>query len=197
MSLKSPSPKSPYTSLIVCGRASRTPRGTPAPVLRLAHRSRRLICHRLPPPPPFPWLAREKGVLLPPLLPHRGRPRARGRGELGRTRQHGIHRRRSPWEEVRVRARVRDIAPRVFAPDSRDVLRACYSIQRLVGMAPHLIRTQYMSRAEGIDDWVDASGRIVLLGDAAHPSFVRPLCLIRFPDWRRTSRACACIHALC
>ena len=29
-----------------------------------------------------------------------------------------------------------------------------------------------MSRKDGIHDWVDSSGRIVLLGDAAHPSFV-------------------------
>ncbi|KAL1945044.1 hypothetical protein VTO73DRAFT_2671 [Trametes versicolor] len=28
-----------------------------------------------------------------------------------------------------------------------------------------------MTRPDGIDDWVDATGRIVLLGDAAHPSF--------------------------
>lgn len=40
-------------------------------------------------------------------------------------------------------------------------------------MAPHLIRTNFMARKDGIDDWVDATGRIVLLGDAAHPSFVR------------------------
>ncbi|KAI0761793.1 FAD/NAD(P)-binding domain-containing protein [Trametes elegans] len=44
-------------------------------------------------------------------------------------------------------------------------------MKRLVSMAPHLIRTRYMTRPNGIDDWVDATGRIVLLGDAAHPTF--------------------------
>lgn len=42
-------------------------------------------------------------------------------------------------------------------------------------MAPHLIRTRFMSRKDGIDEWVDDTRRIVLLGDAAHPSFVSPL----------------------
>ncbi|KAI0741980.1 FAD/NAD(P)-binding domain-containing protein [Daedaleopsis nitida] len=44
-------------------------------------------------------------------------------------------------------------------------------IQRLIRMAPHVIRTRFMSRKNVIQDWVDATGRIVLLGDAAHPSF--------------------------
>ncbi|KAM5533813.1 hypothetical protein V8D89_012476 [Ganoderma adspersum] len=44
-------------------------------------------------------------------------------------------------------------------------------VQRLIKMAPHLIRTRFMSRKDGIDEWVDRTRRIVLLGDAAHPSF--------------------------
>ncbi|KAI0332765.1 FAD/NAD-P-binding domain-containing protein [Cubamyces sp. BRFM 1775] len=44
-------------------------------------------------------------------------------------------------------------------------------VQRLIKMTPHLIRTRFMTRPGGIDDWVDSTGRIVLLGDAAHPSF--------------------------
>ncbi|KAH9849843.1 FAD/NAD-P-binding domain-containing protein [Lenzites betulinus] len=44
-------------------------------------------------------------------------------------------------------------------------------VQRLIKLAPHLIRTRFMTRPDGIEDWVDATGRIVLLGDAAHPSF--------------------------
>ncbi|KAH9893223.1 FAD/NAD-P-binding domain-containing protein [Cubamyces lactineus] len=44
-------------------------------------------------------------------------------------------------------------------------------VQRLIRMTPHLIRTRFMTRPGGIDDWVDSTGRIVLLGDAAHPSF--------------------------
>ncbi|KAI0793854.1 FAD/NAD(P)-binding domain-containing protein [Fomes fomentarius] len=44
-------------------------------------------------------------------------------------------------------------------------------VQRLIRMAPHVIRTRFMSRKNGIHDWVDSTGRIVLLGDAAHPSF--------------------------
>ncbi|KAI8985783.1 FAD/NAD-P-binding domain-containing protein [Trametes punicea] len=43
-------------------------------------------------------------------------------------------------------------------------------VQRFIKMAPHLIRTRFMTRST-IDDWVDYTGRIVLLGDAAHPSF--------------------------
>ena len=35
-----------------------------------------------------------------------------------------------------------------------------------------------MSRKDGIDEWVDQTRRIVLLGDAAHPSFVSALPLL-------------------
>ncbi|KAI0676017.1 FAD/NAD-P-binding domain-containing protein [Trametes maxima] len=44
-------------------------------------------------------------------------------------------------------------------------------VQRLIQMTPQLIRTHFMTHPRGVDDWIDASGRIVLLGDAAHPSF--------------------------
>ncbi|KAI0741982.1 FAD/NAD(P)-binding domain-containing protein [Daedaleopsis nitida] len=44
-------------------------------------------------------------------------------------------------------------------------------LKKLVARIPHLIRTQYMTREEEIDTWVDSTSRIVLLGDAAHPSY--------------------------
>ncbi|RPD64462.1 FAD/NAD(P)-binding domain-containing protein [Lentinus tigrinus ALCF2SS1-7] len=45
------------------------------------------------------------------------------------------------------------------------------AVQRLIKKVPQVIRTQFMSRPDGIPDWVDATGRIVLLGDAAHPPY--------------------------
>ncbi|KAJ2988522.1 hypothetical protein NUW54_g9089 [Trametes sanguinea] len=47
-------------------------------------------------------------------------------------------------------------------------------VQRLINLAPNVIRTRFMTRPV-IDDWTDYTGRIVLLGDAAHPSFVSTL----------------------
>ncbi|KAI0730570.1 FAD/NAD(P)-binding domain-containing protein [Earliella scabrosa] len=46
----------------------------------------------------------------------------------------------------------------------------CPIVRRLVKMAPHLVRTQWMSRPNAVEDWVDSSGRMVLVGDAAHPT---------------------------
>ncbi|TFK79962.1 FAD/NAD(P)-binding domain-containing protein [Polyporus arcularius HHB13444] len=43
-------------------------------------------------------------------------------------------------------------------------------VQRLIKMAPHFIRTEFTPRNSGQCDWVDTTGQIVLLGDAAHPS---------------------------
>lgn len=51
-------------------------------------------------------------------------------------------------------------------------LTALSRVRRIIKMAPHLIRTRYMVREDGIEDWVDETGRIVLLGDAAHPPYV-------------------------
>ena len=58
------------------------------------------------------------------------------------------------------------------APVGTHKFRYITRVQRLIKMAPHFIRTQFMSRPDGIPDWVDATGRIVLLGDAAHPPYV-------------------------
>ena len=41
-------------------------------------------------------------------------------------------------------------------------------------MASPFIRTEFTPRNNAECDWVDSSGRIVLLGDAAHPSIVSP-----------------------
>ncbi|OSD05334.1 FAD/NAD-P-binding domain-containing protein [Trametes coccinea BRFM310] len=43
-------------------------------------------------------------------------------------------------------------------------------VQRMIKLASNVIRTRFMTRPV-IDDWTDYTGRIVLLGDAAHPSF--------------------------
>lgn len=43
-------------------------------------------------------------------------------------------------------------------------------------MVPSLTRTRFMKRAEELEDWSDDSGRIVLIGEAAHPWFVSKLC---------------------
>ncbi|KAI0731120.1 FAD/NAD(P)-binding domain-containing protein [Earliella scabrosa] len=45
------------------------------------------------------------------------------------------------------------------------------AVQKLIGMAPSFIRTRYMLRKDGVEDWIDSTGRIVLLGDAAHPPY--------------------------
>ncbi|TFK90822.1 FAD/NAD(P)-binding domain-containing protein [Polyporus arcularius HHB13444] len=44
----------------------------------------------------------------------------------------------------------------------------CQKLVKLAG--PRLIRSQLMSRRD-IDDWVDSTGRIVLIGDSAHPNY--------------------------
>ncbi|KAI0738696.1 FAD/NAD(P)-binding domain-containing protein [Daedaleopsis nitida] len=61
------------------------------------------------------------------------------------------------WEELR---------------PSDDIVtsRQCPAIQRLIRSAPHVIRTQHMSRQNTDMDWIDSTERIVLLGDAAHPA---------------------------
>ncbi len=47
-------------------------------------------------------------------------------------------------------------------------------VQKAIKLTTNLVRTQWKVRPK-IDDWVDSTGRIVLLGDAAHPSFVSTL----------------------
>lgn len=46
------------------------------------------------------------------------------------------------------------------------------SIKRMLKMTPNLYRTRWMNRDSDIDEWIDESGRIVLMGEAAHPWFV-------------------------
>lgn len=45
------------------------------------------------------------------------------------------------------------------------------SLKRLLEMAPHFVRTRWLEYPEKFDYWSDESGRIVLLGEAAHPWF--------------------------
>lgn len=46
-----------------------------------------------------------------------------------------------------------------------------HSIKRVVDLAPQLVKTKWMKRAK-VEYWSDESGRIVLVGEAAHPWFV-------------------------
>ncbi|KAI0924942.1 hypothetical protein AcW1_006902 [Taiwanofungus camphoratus] len=64
------------------------------------------------------------------------------------------------WEEV---VPLETVAIGTHAP--------CYlsSVQRLLKMAPFLLRTRMMERPNGVEDWVDETGRIILIGEAAHP----------------------------
>jgi salicylate hydroxylase len=50
-------------------------------------------------------------------------------------------------------------------------------IQRLVSLAPYALRAKYVKRA-AVDEWVHESGRIVLIGEAAHPMLVRVFWLL-------------------
>ncbi|PSR80361.1 hypothetical protein PHLCEN_2v6746 [Hermanssonia centrifuga] len=45
------------------------------------------------------------------------------------------------------------------------------NVQRMMKLTPYLYRTRWMTRATEIDEWTDESGRIVLMGEAAHPWF--------------------------
>lgn len=52
-------------------------------------------------------------------------------------------------------------------------LSVAHSIKRVVDLAPRLVKTKWMKR-EKVEYWSDESGRIVLVGEAAHPWFVSP-----------------------
>jgi len=47
----------------------------------------------------------------------------------------------------------------------------CCSIPRLFSMVPEALRSLYVVR-QPLDDWVDQSGTVFLLGEAAHPLMV-------------------------
>lgn len=56
---------------------------------------------------------------------------------------------------------------------SRSVADAELSrINRLVKLIPDALRTKFVRREQS-EDWVDESGRLVLIGEAAHPIMVR------------------------
>ncbi|KZT07570.1 FAD/NAD(P)-binding domain-containing protein [Laetiporus sulphureus 93-53] len=42
-------------------------------------------------------------------------------------------------------------------------------VKKLLGLAPFLLRTRLKKRSHEIEDWADETGRIVLIGEAAHP----------------------------
>ncbi|OBZ73516.1 3-hydroxybenzoate 6-hydroxylase 1 [Grifola frondosa] len=44
-------------------------------------------------------------------------------------------------------------------------------LQRLIKFSPYLLRTRFYKHQQGVEEWMDETCRIVLLGDAAHPSF--------------------------
>lgn len=44
-------------------------------------------------------------------------------------------------------------------------------VQRMLKLTPNLYRTRWMTREHEIDEWIDESGQIVLIGEAAHPWF--------------------------
>ncbi|PSR83324.1 hypothetical protein PHLCEN_2v5761 [Hermanssonia centrifuga] len=45
------------------------------------------------------------------------------------------------------------------------------TVKQLVGMAPYLVRSRWAEPAENIGEWSDESGRVILIGEAAHPWF--------------------------
>jgi salicylate hydroxylase len=45
-------------------------------------------------------------------------------------------------------------------------------VQRLVSLVPYALRAKYVKRP-AVEEWVHESGRIVLIGEAAHPMLVR------------------------
>ncbi|KAI0091577.1 hypothetical protein BDY19DRAFT_931199 [Irpex rosettiformis] len=49
------------------------------------------------------------------------------------------------------------------------------NIKRVVDLAPQLVKTKWMKRVEKVEYWSDETGRIVLVGEAAHPWFVSTL----------------------
>ena len=49
-------------------------------------------------------------------------------------------------------------------------------IQRLLSLIPDALRTKYVQR-DPVEEWVDESGRLILIGEAAHPLLVsKPSC---------------------
>lgn len=48
----------------------------------------------------------------------------------------------------------------------------CLSIRDLISLVPDFVKVEQL-RYEYVEDWVDETGRIVLIGDAAHPLLVR------------------------
>lgn len=47
-----------------------------------------------------------------------------------------------------------------------------YRIKKLFNLVPTAHRTRFVRR-EIVDDWLDDSGRVLLVGDAAHPLLVK------------------------
>jgi len=47
--------------------------------------------------------------------------------------------------------------------------KCCSIIQRIMKLTPHLYRSRWMKREDQVEEWIDESGRIILIGEAAHP----------------------------
>ncbi|KAI1796712.1 FAD/NAD(P)-binding domain-containing protein [Ganoderma leucocontextum] len=58
----------------------------------------------------------------------------------------------------------------LYPTENLNILAYGPAVQKAIKLTKNLVRTQWKVR-EKIDDWVDSTGRIVVLGDAAHPSF--------------------------
>ncbi|TBU30611.1 FAD/NAD(P)-binding domain-containing protein [Dichomitus squalens] len=58
----------------------------------------------------------------------------------------------------------------IYSTANLDTNAYGLAVQKALKLTTNLIRTQWKTR-DKVDEWVDSTGRIVLLGDAAHPSF--------------------------
>lgn len=52
------------------------------------------------------------------------------------------------------------------------------SVKKLLKMTPSFVRTRWLEYPEKFDYWSDESGRVVLLGESAHPWFVSGFVLV-------------------
>ena len=55
------------------------------------------------------------------------------------------------------------------------------SVKKLLTMTPSFVRTRWLEYPEKFDYWSDESGRVLLIGEAAHPWFVSTVISISIP----------------
>lgn len=63
-----------------------------------------------------------------------------------------------------------------FADVDLNGLLACQRVHRMLALMPNALRTKYVAR-DLVEEWTDPSGRLVLIGEAAHPLLVNELSL--------------------